>query len=76
VTSGRKRNEEFGSSDGARRSTGSRGLALSGAAAAAQAHEPVSYTDKCPLTKNSWESPNGSRMAEIALAPAKKSRHP
>ena len=32
------------------------------------AHEPLSYTDKYPLTKNSWEGPNGSRMAEIALA--------
>jgi hypothetical protein len=55
---------------------GAGGLALSGAVAPAQAHEPVSYTDKCPLTKNSWESPNGSRMAEIALASAEKSRHP
>jgi hypothetical protein len=40
------------------------------------AHEPNSYTDKYPLTKNSWEGPNGSRMAEIALAPGEKSRHP
>jgi glyoxylase-like metal-dependent hydrolase (beta-lactamase superfamily II) len=40
------------------------------------AHEPGSYTDKYPLTKNSWEGPNGSRMAEIALVPGEKSRHP
>ena len=31
------------------------------------AHEPLSYTDKYPLTKNSWVGINGSRMAEIAL---------
>jgi glyoxylase-like metal-dependent hydrolase (beta-lactamase superfamily II) len=40
------------------------------------AHEPLSYTDKYPLTKNSWEGPNGSRMAEIALAPGERSRKP
>ena len=40
------------------------------------AHEPLSYTDKYPLTKNSWVGPNGSRMAEIALAPGERSRHP
>ncbi|MBN9511592.1 MAG: MBL fold metallo-hydrolase [Alphaproteobacteria bacterium] len=40
------------------------------------AHEPLSYTDKYPLTKNSWVGPNGSRMAEISLAPGEKSRHP
>jgi glyoxylase-like metal-dependent hydrolase (beta-lactamase superfamily II) len=40
------------------------------------AHEPLSYTDKYPITKNSWAGPNGSRMAEIALAPGEKSRHP
>jgi hypothetical protein len=40
------------------------------------AHEPLSYTDKYPLTKNSWEGPNGSRMAEIALAPGESSRKP
>jgi glyoxylase-like metal-dependent hydrolase (beta-lactamase superfamily II) len=40
------------------------------------AHEPLSYTDKYPLTKNSWEGPNGSRMAEIALAPGEQSRKP
>ena len=40
------------------------------------AHEPLSYTDKYPLTKNSWAGPNGSRMAEIALASGEKSRHP
>ena len=40
------------------------------------AHEPLSYTDKYPLTKNSWVGPNGSRMAEIALAPGEKSRKP
>jgi glyoxylase-like metal-dependent hydrolase (beta-lactamase superfamily II) len=40
------------------------------------AHEPLSYTDKYPLTKNSWTSPSGSRMAEIALAPGERSRKP
>ena len=33
------------------------------------AHEPLSYTDKYPITKNSWVALNGGRMAEIALAP-------
>jgi glyoxylase-like metal-dependent hydrolase (beta-lactamase superfamily II) len=40
------------------------------------AHEPLSYTAKYPLTKNAWEGPNGSRMAEIALAPGERSRKP
>jgi glyoxylase-like metal-dependent hydrolase (beta-lactamase superfamily II) len=40
------------------------------------AHEPLSYTDKYPLTKNSWVAINGGRMAEIALAPGEKSRKP
>jgi glyoxylase-like metal-dependent hydrolase (beta-lactamase superfamily II) len=40
------------------------------------AHEPLSYTDKYPLTKNSWVGPNGSRMAEVTLAPGEKSRKP
>jgi len=40
------------------------------------AHEPLSYTDKYPLTKNSWVALNGGRMAEIALAPGEKSRKP
>jgi glyoxylase-like metal-dependent hydrolase (beta-lactamase superfamily II) len=40
------------------------------------AHEPLSYTDKYPLTKNSWEGPNGSRMAELALATGERSRKP
>jgi len=40
------------------------------------AHEPLSYTDKYPLTKNSWTGPNGSRMAEITLAPGEKTRKP
>src|SRR6516164_8194850 len=30
------------------------------------AHEPLSYTDKYPVTKNSWVALNGGRMAEIA----------
>jgi glyoxylase-like metal-dependent hydrolase (beta-lactamase superfamily II) len=38
------------------------------------AHEPLSYTDKYPLTKNSWVALNGGRMAEITLAPGEKSR--
>jgi len=40
------------------------------------AHEPLSYTDKYPLTKNSWTAINGGRMAEIALNPGEKSRKP
>jgi glyoxylase-like metal-dependent hydrolase (beta-lactamase superfamily II) len=40
------------------------------------AHEPLTYTDKYPLTKNSWTALNGGRMAEIALAPGEKSRKP
>jgi hypothetical protein len=40
------------------------------------AHEPLSYTDKYPLTRNSWVALNGGRMAEIALAPSEKSRKP
>jgi len=40
------------------------------------AHEPTSYTDKYPLTKNSWIGINGGRMAEIALAPGESSRKP
>jgi glyoxylase-like metal-dependent hydrolase (beta-lactamase superfamily II) len=38
------------------------------------AHEPLSYTDKYPLTKNSWVGPNEGRMAELALAPGERSR--
>jgi glyoxylase-like metal-dependent hydrolase (beta-lactamase superfamily II) len=37
-------------------------------------HEPLSYTDKYPLTKNSWVGMNGARLAEIALAPGERSR--
>jgi hypothetical protein len=40
------------------------------------AHEPLSYTDKYPLTKNSWVGMNGGRLAEIALAPGERSRKP
>jgi glyoxylase-like metal-dependent hydrolase (beta-lactamase superfamily II) len=40
------------------------------------AHEPLSYTDKYPITKNSWVGPNGSRFAEVALAPGERSRKP
>ena len=40
------------------------------------AHEPLSYTDKYPLTKNSWVGMNGARLAEIALAPGESSRKP
>ena len=36
------------------------------------AHEPLSYTEKYPITKNSWVALNGGRMAEIALAPGRK----
>jgi glyoxylase-like metal-dependent hydrolase (beta-lactamase superfamily II) len=38
------------------------------------AHEPLSYSDGYPLTKNSWVGMNGGRLAEIALAPGEKSR--
>ena len=40
------------------------------------AHEPLSYTDKYPVTAKSWVAMNGGRMAELALAPGEKSRHP
>jgi glyoxylase-like metal-dependent hydrolase (beta-lactamase superfamily II) len=40
------------------------------------AHEPLSYSDKYPLTKESRAGPNGSRMAELALAPGEASRKP
>jgi len=39
-------------------------------------HDPGSYTDKYPLTKNSWVGINGGRMAEIALATGEHSRRP
>ncbi len=39
-------------------------------------HEPNSYTDKYPLTKNSWVAINGGRMAEVALATGEQSRKP
>lgn len=37
-------------------------------------HEPLSYTDGYPLTKNSWVGINGGRLAELTLAPGEKSR--
>jgi glyoxylase-like metal-dependent hydrolase (beta-lactamase superfamily II) len=40
------------------------------------AHEPLSYTDKYPLTKNSWTDSSGTHYAEVALAPGERSRHP
>ena len=40
------------------------------------AHEPLTYTDGYPLTKNSWEALNGGRMAELALVPGEKSHKP
>lgn len=40
------------------------------------AHEPLSYSDKYPLTKNSWVGMNGARLAEITLAPGETSRKP
>jgi len=39
-------------------------------------HDPGSYTEKYPLTKNSWVGINGGRMAEIALAAGESSRKP
>jgi glyoxylase-like metal-dependent hydrolase (beta-lactamase superfamily II) len=38
------------------------------------AHEPLSYSDKYPLTKNWWVGPNDSRLAEVTLAPGERSR--
>ena len=40
------------------------------------AHEPLSYSDKYPLTKNWWAGINGGRLAEMALAPGEPSRKP
>jgi glyoxylase-like metal-dependent hydrolase (beta-lactamase superfamily II) len=40
------------------------------------AHEPLSYTDKYPLTQNSWTDSSGAHFAEVALAPGERSRHP
>jgi glyoxylase-like metal-dependent hydrolase (beta-lactamase superfamily II) len=40
------------------------------------AHEPTSYTSNYPLTANCWTGPNGSRGAELALAPGEQSRIP
>ena len=40
------------------------------------AHEPLSYSDKYPLTKNSWVGMNGGRLAEITLAHGESSRKP
>jgi glyoxylase-like metal-dependent hydrolase (beta-lactamase superfamily II) len=40
------------------------------------AHEPLSYTDKYPLTKNAWVGLNGGRMAELTLAPGEKTHKP
>jgi len=40
------------------------------------AHEPLSYSAKYPLTRNSWVGMNGGRLAEITLAPGERSRKP
>jgi glyoxylase-like metal-dependent hydrolase (beta-lactamase superfamily II) len=40
------------------------------------AHEPTSYTSNYPLTTNCWTGPNGSRGAEVTLAPGESSRKP
>jgi glyoxylase-like metal-dependent hydrolase (beta-lactamase superfamily II) len=40
------------------------------------AHEPTSYTSNYPLTANCWTGPNGSRGAELVLAPGEASRRP
>ena len=40
------------------------------------AHEPLTYPDAYPLTKNSWVALNGGRMAELALVPGEKSHKP
>lgn len=38
------------------------------------AHEPISYTPQYPITSRFWVGPNGSRAAELALAPGEPSR--
>jgi glyoxylase-like metal-dependent hydrolase (beta-lactamase superfamily II) len=38
------------------------------------AHEPTSYSKDYPITANSWVGMNGSRMAEITLAPGESSK--
>jgi glyoxylase-like metal-dependent hydrolase (beta-lactamase superfamily II) len=38
------------------------------------AHEPTSYSKDYPITSNSWVGLNGSRMAEITLAPGESSK--
>ena len=40
------------------------------------AHEPLSYSDGYPLTKNWWAGPNDSRLAEVTLAPGERTRKP
>jgi len=40
------------------------------------AHEPLSYTDGYPVTAKSWVGANGSRGAELVLAPGEPSRVP
>jgi hypothetical protein len=40
------------------------------------AHEPLSYSDGYPLTKNWWAGPNDSRLAEVTLASGERSRKP
>ena len=40
------------------------------------AHEPLSYSDKYPLTKNFWTGPTDSRLAEVTLAPGERTRKP
>jgi glyoxylase-like metal-dependent hydrolase (beta-lactamase superfamily II) len=40
------------------------------------AHEPLSYTAEYPITARAWVGPNGSRAAELVLAPGEPSRVP
>jgi hypothetical protein len=40
------------------------------------AHEPKSYTEGYPALADSWVGPNGSRGAEVVLAPGEPSRKP
>ena len=40
------------------------------------AHEPTSYTPNYPITQNAYVGPNGSRGAELVLAPGERSRLP
>jgi glyoxylase-like metal-dependent hydrolase (beta-lactamase superfamily II) len=46
---------------------------LAGLSNCVSAHEPTSYSDAYPLTKNWWCGPNGTRGAELTLAQGEES---